>query len=199
MSSFFDLPPRIVVADCEMTTWEGAFENGWSTPGQFREIIQFGGIIVETEGFTEIGFADVFVRPEFNPVLSDYCVDLTGITQEQVDSGMSFPKFMDFLSKWSANLDLYFFGGPVGGTRSLDRDAFTECFVLHKMRPDPISRSRFGEINPIFHEHGFTVKQSGRAPQVFGIDYAAPAHNALNDARGLVIALRALNELIRTT
>lgn len=39
-----------------------------------------------------------FVRPTNHPELSSYCLDLTGITQQQIDRAKSFPEvFRDFL------------------------------------------------------------------------------------------------------
>ena len=36
-SAYFDI---VVVYDTEFTSWQGANENGWSGPGQYRELIQ---------------------------------------------------------------------------------------------------------------------------------------------------------------
>jgi inhibitor of KinA sporulation pathway (predicted exonuclease) len=66
-------------------------------------VIEFPSVIVDIE--KKIILEDkfqVFVKPSKNPVVSKFCFDLTGITQAQVDNGISFPdalkqhtKFMD--------------------------------------------------------------------------------------------------------
>ena len=46
-----------------------------------------------------------YVRPETNPILSDYCIKLTGIDQETVDKSPTFIEvlnlFQEFLAKHS--------------------------------------------------------------------------------------------------
>jgi inhibitor of KinA sporulation pathway (predicted exonuclease) len=52
------------------------------------EIIEMGCVIVDTDGdiLSEI---DIFVKPEKHQQLTDFCKELTGITQEHVDIGIS--------------------------------------------------------------------------------------------------------------
>ena len=70
-----------VVLDFEATCEEG---------GKLRpqEIIEFPTLLVDvTSGNVESIFQH-YVRPEINPILTEYCTDLTGIEQSQVDNGI---------------------------------------------------------------------------------------------------------------
>lgn len=73
-----------VVFDLEFTSWTGALEQGWSAPGQMREIVQIGALEIDDE-LSVIGEFETFVRPIVNPELSAYFTELTGIAQESVD------------------------------------------------------------------------------------------------------------------
>lgn len=42
----------------------------------------------------------MYCKPQINPIISEFCTELTGITQEQVDSAETFDKVMDHFKKW---------------------------------------------------------------------------------------------------
>jgi len=76
----------ITVLDMEWTSWEGAWARGWSGPGEFREIVQIGLVrFADTPVLEELESFQVFVKPILNPTLSRYFMDLTGISQDDVD------------------------------------------------------------------------------------------------------------------
>lgn len=188
------LPEKIVLFDLECTTWEGAAARNWSGPGEHRELVQLGAALVETESFTELASVKYCVKPLINPVLSQYFVDLTHITQEMVDRyGIDFPTFLHDFHAWCLDYELYCFDSRVDGSRLFDRDVLVENCDLYGIEL-PFGLERFHNVNLIFHQHGYHVRQSGAAPEAFGIEIPARPHDALNDVRGLIIGLRALSE-----
>jgi inhibitor of KinA sporulation pathway (predicted exonuclease) len=78
--------------------------RGWSRPGEHRELVQIGAVHLDAgKGFSEIAALDIVVRPERNPVLSDYFVALTGITNERVAAeGTDLPAALDALARFPA-------------------------------------------------------------------------------------------------
>lgn len=82
--------PHLVVMDTEQTCWEGVRERAWSGPNEMREIIQVGAVLVDTINFSEIAVFEVVVKPVKNPQLSDFCIELTGITQAGRKGGPRF-------------------------------------------------------------------------------------------------------------
>ena len=93
-----------IIYDLECTTWAGASERHWSGKDEYREIIRIGAISIDLDCLQEIEALDVFVKPSINPILSDYCVKLTGITDEQIQAeGIALHeaihKFVDFVGK----------------------------------------------------------------------------------------------------
>ncbi len=195
------LPKRFVLFDLECTSWEGAGVRGWSDPGEHREVVQLGAIIVDTENFNELSVFKSFVKPRINPVLSEYLIELTEITQEDVDrEGVEFPVFLNNFFQWIKSFrgvhQLYCFDSKTDRSRLFDLDVLIEnCDLLGVEFPfDP---EQFHNINELFRKHGYLIKQSGASPEAFGIEIPARPHNALNDSRGLLISLRALSERVK--
>lgn len=85
-----------VIFDTEYTSWKGCQEHGWHG-NQKKEIVQIAALKVsdDLEVLTEF---NRLCQPYFNPTLSDYFVNLTHITNENIQKeGVSFAKaFADF-------------------------------------------------------------------------------------------------------
>lgn len=191
----FGLPGRIVVFDTEVTTWEGAASRNWSGPGEHRELVQLGAALVETTGFAELGTFKRLVRPMINPTLSDYFINLTGITREKVnEEGVHFNALLESFCGWCGQYALYTYD-KVGILRLFDRDVLIENCDLHGLK-FPFEMERFHNINEIFVEHGIVVVQSGRAPEAFGEKPKQRSHDALNDVRGLIRGLQLLENMV---
>jgi len=85
---------RYVIADLEATCWEkGACSDR-------MEIIEIGAVVLP--GATDPIADDFqrFVRPLHEPMLSDFCVKLTGIQQNQVDAADLFPVAFAAFLEW---------------------------------------------------------------------------------------------------
>ncbi|MBT6050126.1 MAG: exonuclease domain-containing protein [Candidatus Scalindua sp.] len=91
-----------IIYDLEYTTWLKALERAWSGKNEYREIIRIGAISIDLESLQEVEAFDILVKPSANPVLSDYCIKLTDITNKQVQAeGIelheALRKFIDFV------------------------------------------------------------------------------------------------------
>ena len=193
----FGLPKRFVLFDLECTAWEGAAARGWSGPGEHRELVQIAAALVETKNFTELSVFKTLVRPRINPLLSKYFIDLTHITQEEVDKrGLDFADVLFDFYAWCEEYDLYCFDSRTDDSRLFDRDVLMENCGLCGLA-FPFNSGRFHNINEIFYQHGYIVKQSGASPEVFGIKIPARPHDAMNDVDGLIVSLNALRERIK--
>lgn len=77
----------ICVLDFEATCWEGERNDS------IREIIEFPSILYSVDfknNITKIDEFDKFIKPTINPILSEFCSKLTGITQNTVDCADTF-------------------------------------------------------------------------------------------------------------
>ena len=75
---------QIIVIDLEATCWEGD-----PPPDQEREIIEIGLCLLDVRTGRRGEHTSIVVRPERSTV-SAYCTELTTLTQEEVEGGISF-------------------------------------------------------------------------------------------------------------
>ena len=192
-----NLPERFVLFDLECTSWEGAAARNWSGPGEHREVIQVGAVLTDRERLTEQFVTKTLARPRLNPILSDYIKELTGIPQEDIDQkGIDFAIFLQMFFGWCCDFEIYCFDSRVDGSRLFDRDVLEENCRLYSL-DFPFKKERFHNVNEIFAQHDYVVKQSGASPEVFGIKIPARPHDALNDVNGVLISLKELSKRIK--
>src|SRR5262245_17812653 len=91
---------RILVVDVEATCWKkGVFSRK-------KETIEIGAVkLLLDRDATQWPEFQTFVRPRRLPRLSSFCRELTGITQENVDSAPAFPEALQLFLKWSQPLE----------------------------------------------------------------------------------------------
>ena len=75
---------RLIVIDIEATCWEHE-----PPPDQYAEIIEIGICSVNVASGERLAKESILVRPEHSQV-STFCTELTTLTQEQVEQGISF-------------------------------------------------------------------------------------------------------------
>lgn len=89
------IPEYVCVLDFEATCEKDNknFEN---------EIIEFPSVLLQNiEGtYYTISEFRYFCKPLKNPILTDFCKNLTGIKQWQVDSGYTFPEVLNLHYEW---------------------------------------------------------------------------------------------------
>ncbi|XP_062282303.1 ERI1 exoribonuclease 2 [Scomber scombrus] len=89
----------LIVIDFESTCWRE--KNNYT-----QEIIEFPAVLLNTStGEIESEF-HTYVQPQERPVLSEFCTELTGITQMQVEAGIPLQICLSRFSRWLQNLQL---------------------------------------------------------------------------------------------
>ncbi|XP_041641617.1 ERI1 exoribonuclease 2 [Cheilinus undulatus] len=87
----------LIVIDFESTCWKEKNNYG-------QEIIEFPAVLLNTStGEVESEF-HTYVQPQEHPILSDFCTELTGITQMQVEAGVPLQICLSRFSRWLQNL-----------------------------------------------------------------------------------------------
>lgn len=180
----------IAILDLEYTAWEGSRDRGWSGPGEFREIVEIGLIVLQGPRLSEVTSASVFVRPHRNPILSDYFMRLTGIDQASVDCGLS----IEVAGAKVAHLLGDAFLSREGSLWSFGEDGeiFLENFALVG-RASPIPASCFRNIR----DH-LTARlglpplgvDSSALPAAIGLPPLPSKHRAVDDCRAIAAVLR---------
>lgn len=183
----FGFNESIVIFDTEFTAWPGSQERGWSESHEFREIIQIGAVRLNGKDLREVDSIDLYVKPRRNPELSPYIIDLTGISQNQIDSrGLDFLEAMARFAEWVGDSDVHSYGN--------DKEVLEEnCMVCDVSFP--MHDVHFRDICDVFRRRGIDVSlyHSGTIIEAFGVCPQRRPHNSLNDVRNIVDALRMLS------
>ncbi|HLP71804.1 MAG TPA: 3'-5' exonuclease [Bacteroidales bacterium] len=82
-----------IIMDLELTCWKD------NKDFKLQEIIEIGAVKLNS-GFEKIDEFDVFIRPIENPLLSEFCHDLTHITQKDVDGASTFNNVLPEFIEW---------------------------------------------------------------------------------------------------
>ena len=178
----------VVIYDLEWTSWPGFRESNWTLPGKRREILQIGAVRLDVAGgFAELGAVDTLVRPRLNPCLSDFIVDLTGLTQARVDrDGVPFADALAGFTAFVADAALASWG-PDGDVIAENCDLWglsqPSCFTGGLDIRAPVS-THFGFDGP--------PVSSSDLPNRLGLAVDGHAHDALFDARCIAAALALL-------
>lgn len=67
-----------------------------------HEIIEFPAVMISVESCNIIDKFHTFVKPSINPKLNEFCKNLTGIKQEDVDKAPTFPIALQLFRGWMA-------------------------------------------------------------------------------------------------
>ena len=185
------LEPEFILFDTEYTTWEGAAERNWSGPGEHKEIVQIGAVLVRADSLCATGHLMFYVLPVINPKLSDFFIRLTGISQETVDtSGCSYSDALARFKGWAGETPLYSWGLDLrvmeGNAKLIDT-------------PFPFMVAPKTDIRSMFQAHGIdaTKYHSSTIPRAFGEEPPPNGHDALNDALSILQGLRALKRTLQ--
>jgi inhibitor of KinA sporulation pathway (predicted exonuclease) len=177
---------EVVVFDTEFTAWPGSVERGWRGPSEYKEIVQIGAVTLDARNLQEIASFSALIKPTMNPVLSDYLVRLTRITNAQLAKvGVDFAKGISDYQSFAGGRKSFCYGRDdriiAENAKLLGQPALWSAATSTNLRDwlvhvgVPLAGIHAGELSA----------HVGAASQ-------GPAHNALTDARSLAEAVRYL-------
>ena len=178
--------PTITIFDLEFTAWECSMARHWLAPGEFKEVVQIGAVKLDAETFAPLAEFDMLVRPRINFALSPYFEKLTGITnarvaRQGVDFAIAYARFLEFAE-----------GGPVAAFGHDERvlEENIRLYGLKGARPLPV----FYDLRGWFAVQGVDPRgmHSCDIGPALGLPFAGRAHNALDDARSIAGAMKAM-------
>ena len=91
MESNFKHYPYLLVVDLEATC-DNREAKPCLVPKEQMETIEIGAVLVDSQTLETVGELGIFVRPVRHPVLTEFCKQLTTITQADVDGAPLFPE-----------------------------------------------------------------------------------------------------------
>ncbi|XP_023305735.2 ERI1 exoribonuclease 2-like [Lucilia cuprina] len=186
----------IVALDFEATCWLH------QPPPEYRkaEIIEFPAVLLNLEtGQIESEFHQ-YLKPTEKPQLSDYCLKLTGITQQTVDQGISLQLCLQLFEEWlskelrSRQLQLpkeskdNRLGNCAFVTWSdYDLSVFLELECRRKSIAKPKYLDQWINMQQIFKKYFHRRKSNSfsNALNYVGLKFVGQQHSGIDDARNL--------------
>lgn len=165
---------KYIILDLESTCWENKILQNKN------EIIEIGAVCVDSNGEIKSQFNE-FVKPKLNPVLSEFCKNLTSITQEQIDSADSFPEVLKRFQEW-INLDEDYMLCSWG---FYDRGQFKSDCELHRLSTSWLNKHislkhQYAEIKNLSRPIGM-----GGALKIEKLTLEGTHHRGIDDAKNI--------------
>lgn len=171
------IPNFFILFDSEYTAWEGSQKRNWSLSWEHRELISISALKIKkiNNKLKIIDKCTYFIKPRISNQLSDYIINLTGITQYKINTeGIDLICALEKFYTFSENLPLYSYGN--------DYCVIHENLDLYKIDCDSKYRlwmSKFFDIRIIFENYGINTKKytSGTVYKHF---FIKPIHKIKN-------------------
>ena len=187
-----------IIFDTEYTSWRGCQEHGWHGR-QKREIVQISAIRVSND-LRVLDTFNVLCKPIINPILSDYFVQLTGITNKQIQSkGICFKNAYKKFKKFVGNSVCLSHGYGGKWDDKCDGEIIQENFKLYNMPIDDdiLYHNISAWLIPEYKKYRLYEypKNSGKIAKILHVDskiknLGIDEHNALYDSYSILVGLK---------
>ena len=174
LSSLINDYRHIVVVDIEHTcTMDG------SIPPEEREIIEINAVLIDTCSLQIIDEFSELIRPITHPKLSQFCTELTGITQAELDVAAHFPEvFAHFIDWLPDNSDYVLATWGSYDIVQLNIDCAVHGMAAFKPSINLNLKIAFKEARNLKKKVGLK-----RALEIANLSYEGSHHRALDDAK----------------
>jgi inhibitor of KinA sporulation pathway (predicted exonuclease) len=176
----------VTVFDLEFTAWEHSLAERWMRPGEFREVVQIGAVKIDARTFAPLDELNLLVKPRINPVISDFLVQLTGVTNEAIaERGID---FADAYARFTAFAE----GGTICafGRDDLVLEWNLEFYGIRNAQPLPrhLNAAQWLRDNGIATKGFHACDVAG----LCGAKFEGREHDALEDARSVTLGIKTL-------
>ncbi|XP_054843293.1 3'-5' exoribonuclease 1 isoform X2 [Eublepharis macularius] len=183
----------ICIIDFEATCEES------NQPEYTHEIIEFPIVLLNTRNLEIEDTFQRYVKPEINPQLSDFCVNLTGISQDLVDKADEFPLVLQQAIDWMKQKELgsrYSYSILTDGSWDMSKFLNIQCRVS-RLRYPPFAkkwiniRKSYGN----FYKVPRSQTKLSVMLEKLGMGYDGRPHSGLDDSKNIArIAVRMLRD-----
>jgi 3'-5' exoribonuclease 1 len=169
---------HILVVDLEATCCDLQ-----SIPRHQMETIEIGAVMVDRDSLEIVDEFQTFIKPRRHPILTDFCKQLTSISQTQVDIAPTFPDAIDLWQTWLNQFDQTIFGS----WGDYDRKQLQQDSKHHRIDlPYPVSS------NHINLKEQFSISQNlnkrygmAKALDLARVKLIGTHHRGIDDARNI--------------
>ncbi|WP_372981506.1 exonuclease domain-containing protein [Marinobacter sediminum] len=182
---------NLLIVDLEATCWSDQYTpEGVAQSIHNMEIIELGCALANRHGDL-LDARSFLVRPTRNPMLSDFCTNLTGITQSMVDSAPTLPQAVEAMNTWLGDLSDAFAWCSWGNYDRLHLEAQSR---LDGAQPKILSRAHLN-LKRIWRRTTGQKKKNGLASALAFHDlvFLGNPHRGVDDARNIARLLPFMN------
>lgn len=192
-----------ILFDTEYTSWVGCNEHGWHD-WQKKEIVQISALKVD-ENLEVLAEFNRLCKPKFNPVLSDYFIELTGITNVMIkekaeDFSLVYADFKQFVKNdicwshaWGQSTDSLSDGAVVQENLRLYNLPINDGIIYRNIAPI---------FKKLYQKHNIDIKNqsSGQIIKLLGLEtrpmiQGLDVHNAMFDVYSILSGLHYFQSL----
>lgn len=164
----------ILVIDLEATC-----SNDGAIPPQAMEIIEIGACWAEVDGRVIDQFQSL-VRPIERPVLTEFCIQLTGIEQQDIDPAPTFAEISEALEAFAlrhARAESVWMSWGAYDRKQIDLEIARHGIANPIPLPHINAKKQFTKLQRVGKEVGMS-----RALTICGLELQGAHHRALDDA-----------------
>ena len=170
---------------------EATCSNDGSIPSQEMEIIEIGAVMVNRSSWEIDSEYQQFIKPVIHPKLTDFCTQLTTITQQDVDTAPIFPEVIPQFKEWIDSYPDNIFCS----WGNYDKKQFIQDCQFHNLAYPFGSEHR--NIKKEFSLYlGDKKKRFGMAQalEYLGIELQGTHHRGIDDARNIAAIYKYMNQ-----
>jgi inhibitor of KinA sporulation pathway (predicted exonuclease) len=153
-----------------------------SIPPDEREIIELGAVVIDIKSIKIIDEFSALIKPQRHPKISNFCSQLTGITQPELDNSNNFETvFLNFLNWYPLTSKVLF--ATWGSYDLVQINIDCEFHNLQHFSPSAVLnlKKAFKAVNKLKKPVGLS-----RALELCQCEDKGSRHRALDDARNTV-------------
>jgi 3'-5' exoribonuclease 1 len=169
---------HILVVDLEATCCDLQ-----SIPRHQMETIEIGAVMVDLATLSIVDEFQTFIKPLRHPILTEFCLQLTSITQTQVDTAPTFPDAIKAWQPWLSKFDKTIFAS----WGDYDRKQLQQDSKHHRIDlPYPVSINHIN-LKELFSTAQGLNKRYGMAQalNLANIELTGTHHRGIDDARNI--------------
>jgi len=165
---------------------EATCSNDGVVPREEMEIIEIGAVMQNARTFEIDSEFQVFARPVRHPELTDFCTELTGITQDDLANAPRFSESLNAMTEWMSEFEDALFCS----WGYYDRNQFIQDCEYHHL-PYPFGQAHLN-LKVEFSRTFGNQKKLGitDALRRLGLRFDGAHHRGLDDAKNIARIVR---------
>ncbi|MFI3241626.1 MAG: 3'-5' exonuclease [Alphaproteobacteria bacterium] len=188
-----------IIFDTEYTSWKGCLENG-RADWQKEEIVQIAALKINSQTLEVEDELNIYIKPKINPILSDFFIDLTKITNEIINQkGVDFKTAYKDFYNFSKGLMCFSHGWNLNKNDIADGEVIELNLEYNKIiENEPLNYLNIAHwFMKMYKEQNIDIKKqaSGDIVRLLGLEeninhLGISIHNALYDVYSILEGIK---------